>query len=183
MELELASELSLQKLSLDKSKKEHLKATVLLNEKKDYLNRLESLPDGSIPSFDLIKSRFEVERLQLSSDAALTQVKFSQQQIHLISQKIKSKQFNTEMKYTHLKKAELDLNRTEIFSPIDGRILNLLARPGKRLMQQMDAPESSTVAIVYKNEELQARIDVPLAEASKLSIGQMLKFLALCYQT
>lgn len=172
MELELASELSLHKLSLDKSKKEHLKATVLLNEKKDYLNRLESLPDGSIPSFDLIKSRFEVDRLQLSSDAALTQVKFAQQQIHLISQKIKSKQFNTEMKYTHLKKAELDLNRTEIFSPIDGRILNLLARPGKRLMQQMDAPESSTVAIVYKNEKLQARIDVPLAEASKLSIGQ-----------
>ena len=172
IELELVSELSLHKLSLDKSKKEHQKAYTLLNEKLDYLKRLESLPNGSIPSFDLNKSRFEVERLQISYDAALMEVKFAEEQIQLMSQKLKSKQFNTEMKYTLFKKAELDLNRTEIFSPVDGRILNLLASPGNRLMQQMDTPEASTVAIVYKNEKLQARIDVPLAEASKLSIGQ-----------
>ena len=172
IELELVSELSLQKLSLDKSKKDHQKAYTLLNQNLDYLKRLESLPNGSIPSFDLNKSRFEVERLQISYDAALTEVKFSEEQIQLMTQKLKSKQFNTEMKYTLFKKAALDLNRTEIFSPIDGRILKLLVVPGKRLMQQMDAPDASTVAIVYKNEELQARIDVPLAEASKVSIGQ-----------
>ena len=52
--------------------------------KKDYLKRLESLPNGSIPSFDLIKSRFEVDRLQISSDAALTEVKFAEEQIQLM---------------------------------------------------------------------------------------------------
>jgi multidrug efflux pump subunit AcrA (membrane-fusion protein) len=36
----------------------------------------------------------------------------------------------------------------------------------------MDAPDSSTALIIFEADKLQARIDVPLADASKLSLGQ-----------
>ena len=39
-------------------------------------------------------------------------------------------------------------------------------------MQNMDAPDASTAVILYKDEKLQARIDVPLADAAKLISGQ-----------
>ena len=76
------------------------------------------------------------------------------------------------MKAIMVEKAELDLNRTEIISSAKGRVLKLFASPGKRLMQQMDMPEASTAITLYNEERLQARIDVPIADVSKLLEGQ-----------
>jgi HlyD family secretion protein len=67
---------------------------------------------------------------------------------------------------------KLALDRTRIVSPVDGRIQRLFAAPGKKRMLGMDDPESATIATLYRPEKLQARIDVPLAEAAQLAIGQ-----------
>jgi multidrug efflux pump subunit AcrA (membrane-fusion protein) len=56
-------------------------------------------------------------------------------------------------------------------------VLRLLANPGKRLMRQMDAPDSSTALIIFETDKIQARIDVPLADASKLSLNQRVEIL------
>jgi len=69
-------------------------------------------------------------------------------------------------------RAELDLNRTEIRSPIGGVVQQLFVAPGKRRMLQMDNPEAATVAILFDPASLQARIDVPLEEAAQLFVGQ-----------
>lgn len=171
-EMEIISQLSLQELSLEKAQFEKLQAQSLLNEHEDYLRRLEILPAGSISAFDLNRSRYSTDSNRFALDMALSNVKKSREQITLLSQKLHSQKQVTKMRTIHVEKAELDLNRTEIFSPINGRVLRLFASPGKRLMQKMDAPEASTAVTLYNGEKLQARIDVPLADASKLYEGQ-----------
>ena len=62
-EHEIALELSLQKLSLEKAQYENLKHLALLNEQEDLLDRLESLPVGSIPFRDLNRTRYKTESM------------------------------------------------------------------------------------------------------------------------
>ncbi|MGE9270675.1 MAG: HlyD family efflux transporter periplasmic adaptor subunit, partial [Verrucomicrobiales bacterium] len=71
-----------------------------------------------------------------------------------------------------LNQAELARARTEIRAPITGRILHRFAMPGQKRMLAMDDPDSSTIASLYDPEKLQVRVDVPLADAAQLTIGQ-----------
>jgi HlyD family secretion protein len=169
---EMESLLSLQRLSLAKAKKENLKVQSLFHEQQDYTARLESLPKGSIRSFDLNQSRYKRDTAKFASEAALYNEKIAKEQIELLSRKLISQKQQTKIAEIHLEKANLDLNRTVIFSPVSARILKLFAQPGKRLMRSMDAPDASTVVSLYQEDKLQARIDVPLADASKLVVGQ-----------
>jgi len=80
--------------------------------------------------------------------------------------------------------AQLRLERTEIRSPVAGVVLSRLAAPGTRLMPgggdaglgeaiRGDSPTSGGYAVrLYDPARLQVRVDVPLADAGKLSIGQ-----------
>ena len=65
--------------------------------------------------------------------------------------------------------------RTEINAPVDGRVLALKAAPGQKKMVGMDEIDSATIAILYELEHLQVRVDVPLADAAGLSVGQRAK--------
>ncbi len=67
---------------------------------------------------------------------------------------------------------QLTLDRTRITSPTDGIIQRLLAAPGRKRIVGMDDPDSSTIAILYHPDALQARIDVPLEQAAGLHVGQ-----------
>ena len=71
-----------------------------------------------------------------------------------------------------VERAELDLDRTAIRSPVDGIVQRLFAEPGRKRMLGMDDPESATIAKIYQPRSLQARIDVPLEEAARLFIDQ-----------
>ncbi len=68
--------------------------------------------------------------------------------------------------------AQLRLDRMKVRSPVDGVVMTLLAQPGHKLLQQMDGVHSAHVVHVYDPSRLQARIDVPLADAAKVSVGQ-----------
>jgi multidrug efflux pump subunit AcrA (membrane-fusion protein) len=67
---------------------------------------------------------------------------------------------------------ELALARTRIDSPVDGVVLELKAAPGQKKLLRMDDPDSATVAVLFETGKLQARVDVPLAEARQLAPGQ-----------
>jgi HlyD family secretion protein len=71
-----------------------------------------------------------------------------------------------------LARAELALRRTVVTAPVDGVVQRLLATPGQKKMLPGDDPDSATVALLFDPARLQARIDVPLAEASGLFPGQ-----------
>jgi len=71
-----------------------------------------------------------------------------------------------------VEKALLDLNRTLIHSPVSGIVSKLLTSPGRRVMSSMDSPDASNIAVLFEKGKLQAGIDVPLADASKVFVGQ-----------
>lgn len=68
--------------------------------------------------------------------------------------------------------AELEYARMVITAPVGGIIQRLMVAPGQKKVLMADNPESATVALLFQPEHLQARIDVPIAEASRLSVGQ-----------
>jgi len=56
-----------------------------------------------------------------------------------------------------------------------GRVLRLLAVPGQKRMLAAEDDNSTTIAILYDPEKLQARVDVPLADAAGLQVGQAVR--------
>lgn len=68
--------------------------------------------------------------------------------------------------------ARLRLERMEVKAPVAGIVMNRLVEPGSKLMMNSDRAESSYVVRLYDPKRLQVRVDVPLADAANVSIGQ-----------
>lgn len=76
---------------------------------------------------------------------------------------------------TEVARKKLALERTRIHSPVDGIVQRLFVSPGAKRMVGMDDHDSATVAKLFQPDSLQARIDVPLDEAARLSVGQAVR--------
>lgn len=70
--------------------------------------------------------------------------------------------------------AKLQLERMTIRSPIDGRVLTVDARPGKRLagLDPVSEQSSSAVVTLYDPRNLQLRVDVRLEDVPQVQAGQ-----------
>lgn len=68
--------------------------------------------------------------------------------------------------------AQLALDRTVIHAPMNGVVLRRFVEPGGKRMAGMDDPNSATIVTLYDPARLQVRVDVPLAEAGRLQVGQ-----------
>ena len=68
--------------------------------------------------------------------------------------------------------AALELERMTIRSPISGFVQKRLKVPGDKVIRMMDSPHSAHLVHLYDPERLQVRVDVPLAEASHVFVGQ-----------
>ena len=68
--------------------------------------------------------------------------------------------------------AELRLERMDVRAPADGIVMTRLAVPGAKLMLEGDDKFSANAVHLYDPEQLQVRVDVPLADAAKVGIEQ-----------
>ncbi|MFG0241793.1 MAG: efflux RND transporter periplasmic adaptor subunit [Phycisphaerales bacterium JB054] len=68
--------------------------------------------------------------------------------------------------------AKLELDRMVVRAPIDGIVQRRFKVPGDKVMLGMDSPHSSHIAHLYDPAKLQVRVDVPLADAAHLFVGQ-----------
>ncbi len=68
--------------------------------------------------------------------------------------------------------AALALSRTTITAPISGYVLRRIKAPGDKVIQMMDEPHSAHLVHIYDPSKLQVRVDVPLADASHVHLGQ-----------
>ncbi|MBY0587208.1 efflux RND transporter periplasmic adaptor subunit [bacterium] len=70
--------------------------------------------------------------------------------------------------------AQLRLDRTHVVSPISGRVLQVIVRPGTRVMglSPNSAQDSTTVATLYDPAMLQVRADVRLEDVPNVQPGQ-----------
>lgn len=71
--------------------------------------------------------------------------------------------------------AELRLQRMTIKSPVDGVVMARLVSPGAKLMLGSDQPHSAHAIHLYDPAKLQVRVDVPLADAAAVGVGQRAK--------
>lgn len=68
--------------------------------------------------------------------------------------------------------AALELERMVIRAPITGVVKRRLKSPGDKAVRMMDDPHSAHIVHLYDPARLQARVDVPLADASHVYVGQ-----------
>lgn len=73
--------------------------------------------------------------------------------------------------------ARLRLERMVVRAPQDGRVLRLIARPGRRVsgLSPNSMEESSTIVTLYDPQMLQLRTDVPLDQVPRVRPGQPVK--------
>ena len=139
---------------------------------KDRLERLERSGTQAVSERDIVDARLDYERVSALVTAAESKVTEIAARMNELAFETVSMEHMIESGRVAVDQAKLALERTEIRAPISGRILRLLATPGQKRMLGMDDPESSTIAILYDPEKLQVRVDVPLADAYQLQIGQ-----------
>jgi len=68
--------------------------------------------------------------------------------------------------------AALRLERMSVRSPIDGYVQRRAKAPGDKVIVVSENAHSAHVAYVYDPRSLQVRVDVPLADAAKVRVGQ-----------
>ncbi len=138
----------------------------LLDEAADRLKRIENLPSGALSETELTTIRSASQKAIAAQQAAAAEVMRASAQLEVIKSEIAMAQVAVDT-------AKLAHERTEIRSPIEGRILSLRAVPGQKKMLNMDEEDSATIASLYQPDKLQVRVDVPLADAAGLQIGQL----------
>ncbi len=72
----------------------------------------------------------------------------------------------------HRDEAALQLERMTIRAPISGFVQRRLKQPGDKVRFGMDTEHSMHLIHLYDPEKLQVRVDVPLADASHVYVGQ-----------
>lgn len=144
-------------------------------EREDEVRRYDQLAaDGSR---SVAEREMALARLRLATQQAeIDALQWSEEELaaKLLREAARGRDFaaRIEEARTEVERRQLALSRTRIASPLDGLVLRLAVVPGQKRMMAMDQEDSSTIAILYQPGHLQARIDVPLAEASRLSLGQ-----------
>jgi multidrug efflux pump subunit AcrA (membrane-fusion protein) len=147
-------------------------AETLRDEAMDRLARFEGLTSRAIPEQEIVSARLRVAREESQMRVTAASSAETQAEIDRLNLETQVKENEIRAAAIEVEKAKLALSRTVITAPTDGRVLRLLAAPGQKKMLQDDEPESSTIAILYHPAKLQVRVDVPLADAAGLQIGQ-----------
>jgi HlyD family secretion protein len=160
------------RLKLEGAQAQAKAATSLRDEAADQLARLKALPGGAISELEVVSARWRVEREEFQQLAAASAGAEAEAEVARLELETQVRETQIRAAAIDVEKARLALSRTTIVSPMDGRVLRLMAAPGQKKMLLDNDPESSTVAILYDPTSLQVRVDVPLADAAGLRVGQ-----------
>lgn len=141
----------------------------------DRLHRLEKTSSGAVPETERITAKLEDSRRQAGVRIRQALIEQAEEDLKGISHETAAMSARIAAAIAKQAQAKLDLDRTRIKAPITGRVQRLLAAPGQKKMAIMDDVDSSTVAILYDPAKVQVRVDVPLADAAGLSVGQTVR--------
>ena len=144
------------------------------DEAADRFTRVKDLK-CAVSASDVVAARLRFEREESLHLSAQSESAEAEADLDRLNLETRVKDDSIASAAVAVDQAKLTLERTRILSPIDGRVLRLAAAPGQKKMLLMDDPDSSTIAILYEPGKLQVRVDVPLADAAGLSVGQRAK--------
>lgn len=146
-----------------------------LDEAEDQSRRLRLLSEGAVPEVELTRARLRLQGQTALAAAAAGEVAEAGARVVELNRHLDLQRQFVAAAEVEVDRARLHLDRTRITAPSDGVVLRLLAAPGLRRMLEMDHPDSATVAVLYHPDHLQARVDVPLADAGQVAVGQPVK--------
>jgi len=140
---------------------------------------------------NLAKSQSDLEELEQRSPKLKREVEANRNQVKALTRQLEllieeSRQLsvakarlnaatsNLRQSKLTIEKLELALNRTIVRSPIEGRVLKVIAYPGARVMglDSTASHSSSTVVSLYDPNMLQVRADVRLEDVPQVQPGQ-----------
>lgn len=157
---------------LEGAKAMAISAETLRDEAIDRLARFKKLSHGAFPEQEIVSARLRVEREDAEQRVAAAVSAEAEAETARLELETRVRENEIRAAAIEVDKAKLALSRTVIPAPIDGRVLRLIAAPGQKKMLQDNDMESSTIAILYNPAKLQVRVDVPLADAAGLQVGQ-----------
>lgn len=169
----VGTQIAIRQIDAEKAMLEVAEANV--EEAADKLRRYDKMTEGAITGDERLAVRLDHRRRRAEVDLAKARIGEIAEELTKIAYEILAIQAQIKGAEIDLEKAELAYKRTRIHAPVDGRILALKAAPGAKKMVAMDEEDSSTIAILYDPAHLQVRVDVPLADAAGLSVGQAAK--------
>lgn len=122
----------------------------------------------------------EIEAFQNKVNAVRTQLELlveERRQLEEAKAKVVSAAALSDEASSLLRKARLNLERNVVRSPINGRVLRLVASQGMRVMglDGTSGQSSSTVVELYDPTRLQVRADVRLEDVPMVTPGQMVE--------
>lgn len=115
--------------------------------------------------FSVEEQILKVKEFDASQKIVALTIEHMKKEIREIKQRIQIQQVQVD-------KIQLDIRRLQITAPISGIIQRLYVRRGRKQMLDSDNEISTTVAKIYNPQHLQVRVDVPLADIAKVSVGQ-----------
>lgn len=148
-----------------------------LRELEDRLRRMKSVPLGSIAKVDLVSAQLQYDQQKVLVERSRTTVSGLDSERVMLEQELKAKQSTVREAELVVQRAELALARHTIRAPADGIIKILHVVPGRKRVIQTDDSHSAEIVEMYDPKKLQARVDVPLSEAARLSIGQSVELI------
>ena len=95
-----------------------------------------------------------------------------QERLHAAQSRLQLSEAELALRAAARDEAQLELDRMTIRSPITGYIQRRNKVPGDKVMRAMDEAHSAHIAYVYDPGKLQVRVDVPLADAAQVYVGQ-----------
>ena len=136
--------------------------------------------EAELQELELRKPRLqgEVEALRRKRDALAQQRELLIEESRSVADseaKLQAAEARCRQAQLAVEKARLELERMVVRTPVAGRVLELIARPGTRVAEGAGAGESeadSTVVSLYDPKMLQIRADVRLEDVPLLQPGQ-----------
>ncbi|MBX3409058.1 MAG: efflux RND transporter periplasmic adaptor subunit [Phycisphaeraceae bacterium] len=134
----------------------------------DLERKKELVPTGAVAAGDVRRLEIRLAGLEARARAAEQMVVEAQAAVMRAHAAVDAAQAS-------LEEASLRLSRMEIVAPAAGVVLSRSVEPGTRIMINTESPETSGMAgvvmRVYDPLHLQVRVDVPLADAAKITLG------------
>jgi RND family efflux transporter MFP subunit len=176
-----AAEADLERLTSDHGRITTLRESNVVSESDtiDARTRMES----QAASVEAMKQRVEVVKAQITSaeaelKAAIAQRELRTSEVEALSvgnalvARVEAELIRSR---AELAKAELRASRLEVKADSGGIVVERFVEPGGKVVLGMDDKHSASIVSIYDPAHLQVRVDVPLAEAGKIAVGQVVE--------
>lgn len=169
------AEVELAQARLKSLESETVAARARSSEAADFAERLNASGEGAFSKQERLSATLQAERASAEATSVTLRLREQKAAIRRAESALKAASSDLSQAIVHKQIAQLALDRTKIYAPHTGIVQRLYAAPGMKRMLPMDDLDSATICILFQPEKLQARIDVPLEEAARLFVGQMVR--------